>query len=212
VVNPIKNQGNCGGCWAFSVIQAQETQWALVKGTLYTLSEQNLVDCVTTSFGCTGGYQAETVEWVIANQSGLFNLEVDYPFMGRDGGTCKYDPSKALAPVARYFRPTTTLNETETAAALVQYGAQSIAIDAGMFSFRQYKGGIFSSTECGTTSTDHAISIVGYGTEPNGTYNSIDFWIVRNSYGPNWGEKGYVRMKRGINQCALATDVFTPQV
>lgn len=93
IVNPIKDQANCGSCWAFSVIQAQESQWALVNHELLDLSEQNLVDCVTSCYGCLGGDEYLAFDYVINNQEGLWSLQKDYPYTGTDG-TCKFSQKK----------------------------------------------------------------------------------------------------------------------
>ena len=207
IVNAIKDQGSCGSCWAFSVIQAQESQWALKKGELKSLSEQNLVDCVTTCYGCNGGDEYLAYDYVIANQNGYFMLESDYPYTGYDG-TCQFSSSKGVCPVTSYIRPTTTANETELAAGCAEKGVVSIAIDASSWSFQLYSGGIYDPLFCSSTDLDHAVGLVGYGTE-----SDTDYWIVRNSWGTSWGEEGYIRMIRNDNnKCGVATDTIIPQV
>jgi cathepsin L len=207
IVNPIKDQAQCGSCWTFSVIQAQESQYALKKGKLYSLSEQNLVDCVDTCYGCDGGDEYLAYDYVIANQGGLFMTEDDYPYTAVDG-TCKFDKTKGVAQVLSYIRPTTTGNEEELKNGLAEKGVVSIAIDASSYSFQLYSSGIYNPTSCSSTYLDHAVGLVGYGTE-----DSVDYWIVRNSWGTSWGEEGYIRMIRNNNnKCGVATDVIIPQV
>jgi cathepsin L len=207
IVNPVKDQAQCGSCWAFSVIQAQESQWALKKNQLPSLSEQNLVDCVTSCYGCNGGDEYISYDYVIKYQDGLWMTEEDYPYTGRDG-SCKFDKTKGCCPVKSYIRPTTTGNEDELAAGCAEKGVVSIAIDASNWDFQMYSSGIYNPSSCSSSRLDHAVGLVGYGTE-----GGVDYWIVRNSWGPSWGEQGYIRMIRNHNNhCGVATDVIIPLV
>ena len=205
LVNPIKNQGNCGSCWAFSTIQAQEGVYAKTHGNLYSLSEQNLVDCVTSCSGCNGGLMHEAYQYVIANQQGLFNLEVDYPYTAKDG-TCKFDVSKGYAKVTGDFQVTQG-DENALKVASATYGPIAIAIDASHFTFQLYHSGIYDPWFCSSSNLDHAVGLIGYGTDKK------DYWLVRNSWGTSWGESGYIRMVRNKNnKCGVATMAFVPQV
>jgi cathepsin L len=207
IVNPIKDQGQCGSCWAFSIIQAQESQWALKKTDLLSLSEQNIVDCVDTCYGCDGGDEYLAYDYVIKYQNGFYNLESDYPYKAYDQN-CKFDASKGVAPTASYFRPTTTKNETELLVHLYNDGVVSVAIDASSYAFQLYSGGVYNQPSCSQTDLDHAVGLIGYGTD-----GSTPYWLVRNSWGTSWGEKGYIRMSRNKNnQCGIATDVIIPQI
>ena len=207
IVNGVKDQAQCGSCWAFSVVQAQESQWALKKGNLPSLSEQNLVDCVTSCYGCNGGDEYLAYDYVIDYQNGLWMTETDYPYTGYDG-SCKFNSAKGCCAVKSYIRPTTTQNEDELAQGCADKGVVSIAIDASGWDFQLYSGGIYNPSRCSSTSLDHAVGLVGYGTE-----GSTDYWIVRNSWGTSWGEEGYIRMIRNNNnKCGVATDVIIPLV
>ncbi|EAY01875.1 Clan CA, family C1, cathepsin L-like cysteine peptidase [Trichomonas vaginalis G3] len=207
IVNPIKDQAQCGSCWAFSVVQAQESQWALKKGQLLSLAEQNMVDCVDTCYGCDGGDEYLAYDYVIKHQKGLWMLETDYPYTARDG-SCKFKAAKGVTLTKSYVRPTTTQNEDELKAGCAKGGVVSIAIDASGYDFQLYSSGIYNPKSCSSTFLDHAVGLVGYGTE-----NKVDYWIVRNSWGTSWGEKGYIRMIRNNgNKCGVATDVIIPQV
>jgi cathepsin L len=207
VVNEVKDQAQCGSCWAFSVVQAQESQWAIKKNKLYSLSEQNLVDCVTYCYGCNGGDEYIAYDYVIKYQDGLWMTEDDYPYTAQDG-SCKFDKSKGVAPTKSYIRPTTTQNEDELAAGLAEKGVVSIAIDASGWDFQMYSSGIYNPSSCSSRNLDHAVGLVGYGTE-----NSVDYWIVRNSWGTSWGEDGYIRIIRNNNnKCGVASDVIIPHV
>ena len=204
VVNAIKDQAQCGSCWAFSAIQAQESQWAIKTGKLLSLSEQNLVDCGTTCYGCNGGLMDNAWKYVIANQGGKFQLEDDYPYTGRDG-TCKYDSSRA--PEVRVVNDyQVDDNEDAVKEACAEIGVLAIAIDAGHISFQLYSSGIYDPVLCSSTNLDHAVGLVGYGTE-----SGTDYWLVRNSWGTSWGEQGYIRMIRNSNnKCGVASMAFYP--
>jgi cathepsin L len=209
IVNAIKDQGQCGSCWAFSVVQAMESQYALKKSTLPSLSEQNLVDCVTTCYGCDGGDEYLAYDYVLSKQGGKWETEKDYPYTAKTQ-TCKFDSSKAGYQFSSYFRPTSTStrSESELASGCATYGVVSIAIDASNWSFQLYSGGIYDESSCSSTDLDHAVGLVGYGTE-----SSKDYWIVRNSWGTDWGESGYIRMIRNKkNQCGVASDTIIPQL
>ena len=208
IVHAIKDQGQCGSCWAFSVIQAMESQWALKKGEIPSLSEQNLVDCCTSCSGCNGGDEYVTYDFVLAHQNGQWMTEDDYPYKAVTG-TCKWDANKGCCKFSSYFRPTSMskADEKELAAGCKASGVVSIAIDASNWSFQMYSGGIYDEPACSTW-LDHAVGLVGYGTE-----NGVDYWIVRNSWGEDWGENGYIRMIRNKNnQCGVASDTIIPQL
>ena len=209
IVNEVKDQAQCGSCWAFSVVQAMESQWALKKGDLPSLSEQNIVDCVNTCYGCNGGDEYLAYDYVLENQGGLWETEADYPYKGVDQ-SCKWDSSKGTCKFSSYFRPTSTSERSEEklASGCAEYGVVSIAIDASNWSFQLYSGGIYDESSCSSTSLDHAVGLVGYGTE-----GSTPYWIVRNSWGTSWGENGYIRMiKDKKNQCGVASDTIIPQL
>lgn len=205
VVNQIKDQGECGSCWAFSATQAQESAWALKKNELLILSEQNLVDCVTKCYGCDGGWSYAAYDHVIASQSGQFALESDYPYKGVNQ-KCTYDSSKGVSHIEKYVYVEMG-NERGLFDKVATYGPASIAIVVTN-SFMLYSSGIFNDPSCTQSPTNHAVGCVGYGTE-----NGIDYWIVRNSWGKSWGEEGYIRMIRfRHNQCGVATDACVPVV
>jgi cathepsin L len=208
IVNPIKDQGQCGSCWAFSVIQAMESQWALVNSDLKSLSEQNLVDCVTSCAGCNGGDEYVSYDYVLENQGGQWMTEADYPYHAVTQ-SCQWDASKGCCKFSSYFRPTPQENpsEDELANGCQQSGVVSIAIDASNWSFQMYSGGVYNEPAC-TTWLDHAVGLVGFGSD-----GGVDYWIVRNSWGEDWGEEGYIRMSRNKNnQCGIASDTIIPQV
>jgi cathepsin L len=203
VVNAIKDQGQCGSCWAFAVVQGHESQWALKKGQLISLSEQNIVDCVGTCGGCNGGNNPSAYDWVIKHQKGLWEKETDYPYH-HVTQKCQWDEKKGICPIKSWYRPTTTKDEKELDNGLYEGGVCAIGIDAGHTSFQLYKGGVYDEPKCSSTGLDHAVGLIGYGHEKD-----VPYWIVRNSWGSVWGEAGYIRMSRNKgNQCGVATDTI----
>jgi C1A family cysteine protease len=192
----IKNQQQCGSCWAFSTVASIEGAWALSGHPLISLSEQQLVDCSTDegNEGCNGGMMDQAFQYVIEN--GGICTEQSYPYEAVDG-TCKSTSCKSAAKITNYI-DIDNYNETAIFAA-IQNGPISIAIEADQQSFQFYSGGVFSDPSCGTQ-LDHGVNLVGYGTTSDGK----DYWILRNSWGTSWGENGYMRILRGKNICGLA--------
>lgn len=207
VVNPVKDQGQCGSCWAFSAIQAMESVWAINHNTLYSLSEQNMVDCCYLCMGCAGGIMDLAYKYAKNEQGGKFMTEADYPYHAiRE--ECKFDKSKAVDAVVTGFMDIAVTSERDLAAKVAQYGPAAIGIDASQTSFHLYSSGIYDDPHCTPMNIDHGVGCVGYGSE-----NGVNYWIVRNSWGPTWGEKGYIRMvKDKDNQCGEASMAVIPTV
>ena len=204
VVNAIKDQASCGSCWAFSTCQAQESIYAINYGKLQSLSEQNLVDCVTSCYGCNGGLMTSAYDYVVSRQSGKFMLEEDYPYTGVEG-ICQFDKSKGVTKVTGY-RTVIAGSESDLATKIAQYGPAAIAIDASHWSFQLYSSGIYNEPSCSSQYLDHAVGCVGYGKE-----GLLSYWIIRNSWGTSWGENGYIRMIKDMNnQCGEATEACIP--
>jgi cathepsin L len=203
-VNPIKDQGQCGSCWAFSAIGAQESQWFLATGSLLNLSEQNLVDCVATDYGCDGGLPSDAYNWVIKSQGGQFELEKDYPYTATDG-KCKWDSSKGTTTIKGYHKVISG-NETDLLVKIWTAGPVSVGIDASSWDFQLYSGGVYDEPDCSTTELDHGVVAIGWGTD-----NGKAYWLVRNSWGTDWGISGYIEMSRNKNnQCGIATTAIVP--
>lgn len=205
-VVPIKNQGGCGSCWAFSAVSAVEAINAIVNGNLISLSEQQLVDCDRLfNEGCNGGLMDPAFEFITKN--GGIDSEEDYPYRGRDG-TC--DPYRVNAKVVNIsgYEDVPENNEGALKKAVASQ-VVSAPISVGGIHFQLYESGIFTG-KCGTSAElDHGVSIVGYGSE-----NGLDYWIVRNSWDTNWGEKGYMRLQRNVPEaeghCAIASQPSYP--
>jgi len=194
----------CGSCWSFSATGNIEGQWALATKKLVGLSEQNLVDCdhQCTTFenqqacdaGCEGGLQPNAYEYVIKNNG--IDTEDSYPYQGVDG-TCAFSTKNVGARIRNYTMIST--NEDQMAAYLVQHGPIAIAADAEEWQF--YIGGVFY-LPC-FTSLDHGILIVGYGVETDILDQTMPYWIIKNSWGADWGEDGYLRVERGDGKCGV---------
>jgi C1A family cysteine protease len=214
LVNPVKNQGQCGSCWAFSTVVSLEGQLAKKSGNLVSFSEQDLVDCVKDVVlpgdsqkccdGCQGGLMDYAFEYMIASQDGRDDTESSYPYSGRDG-SCNFAGSSTSTPIKGYS-DVKSGDESALESAVANIGPISVAVNANMF-WQLYSGGILDPWFCSGSSLDHGVAVVGYGTE-----GTKDYWIVRNSWGETWGEHGYVRLAKGKNTCGVANQASFPTV
>ncbi|CAN8311838.1 unnamed protein product [Cochlearia groenlandica] len=185
-VTNVKDQGSCGACWSFSATGAMEGINQIVTGDLISLSEQELIDCDKTyNEGCNGGLMDYAFEFVIKNHG--LDTEKDYPYQERDG-TCKKDKLKTRVVTIDSYKGVPSNNEKALMEA-VAVQPVSVGICGSERAFQLYSSGIFSGP-C-STSLDHAVLIVGYGSQ-----NSVDYWIVKNSWGKRWGMDGFMHMQR----------------
>lgn len=206
-VTPVKNQGQCGSCWSFSSTGAMEGAYYVLSSNLdlRSLSEQQLVDCSTENNACNGG--AMILAFSYAEQHAI-ELESDYPYFSgttMDSGACKADAKKGSVILTGYSHvPGSTPDQLKAA---IQQQPVSIGIEADQTVFNQYQSGIITSEKCGTK-LDHGVLAVGYGSE----YGQ-DYYLVKNSWGPSWGESGYVRIgvKEGDGICGIQKDPAYPQ-
>jgi len=193
-VTPVKNQGSCGSCWAFSTVGTIEGFVVVKKSqALVSLSPQQLVDCDKGNQGCSGGLPSTSIPWV--GKNGGLCSEADYPYVGR-GGTCK----KTCKPIATVAGVSRGKGEAALSSALDSMPV-SIAVDASG-GFQSYKSGVFSGP-CGTN-LNHAILAVG------GVSSGTPYWIVKNSWGTSWGSAGYINIAKGKNLCGMTNDLCWP--
>ena len=204
LVTNIKDQGQCGSCWAFSAVGSIEGANARKTGNLTSLSEQNLVDCAENfgCEGCNGGWMNAAMEYVHYNHG--IDSESEYPYTAVDG-VCDYKKNESAAKVRSVFNISKGDDEA-LLHAVATIGPISVAIDAE-YDFQLYQSGIYSSTECSKESLDHGVLIVGYGVTSSGR----KYYIIKNSWGTSWGMNGYVYWDRDIpNMCGIAQAASFP--
>jgi len=214
-MQPVKNQQQCGSCWAFASACVMETMAAIQLNMSVSLSEQDIVDCSFGSpagNGCDGGDPLSLFQWA---QNNAIGSENPYGYVSANGGdqtgfvqACQ----KNLISQSPFQVTATQSNGYNTEQAIIAAlanGPVAVAIDASSNDFSSYSSGVFSSPSCaqpdgsGSCNADHAVTVVGYGTYtlPNGS--QVPYWKVRNSWGANWGYNGYILMQRGVNMCCI---------
>ncbi|KAK9876792.1 hypothetical protein WA026_015030 [Henosepilachna vigintioctopunctata] len=202
IVTPVKDQGSCEGCWAFSATGGLEGAYAIKTGKLISLSEQNLIDCSHNggNGGCkTGGLMTLAFDYI--EKYGI-DKEDDYPFEARDR-QCRASQHDIVTKVSGYVNIRQG-DEAGLVEAIKTKGPVCIGVDASN-SFKRYKSGIFDGS-CSNTHLNHGILAVGFGSE-----NGKDFYIVKNSWGPSWGENGYIRLARNSgNKCGVSSMATYP--
>jgi cathepsin F len=210
-VSPVKDQGSCGSCWAFATVANLEGLYYAKKGVMKTFSEQMLVDCDTSDSGCNGGLMEYAFAWLKKN--GGIMLDSDYPYKGYKQ-TCKSDKTKYVDMTVTGYKKLgssystwSAVDEDEVKEFLYETGPLAIALNADPL--QTYSSGILdvTSAKCPTSGINHAVTLVGYGTQ-----SSTPYWIVKNSWGRSWGESGYFRIRRGNGTCGVNCYITTALV
>jgi len=197
-LTPVKNQGQCGSCWAFGTVEQVESYYALANnGSKVVLAPQELVSCMSNPAECggTGGCRGATPELGLnfIAKHGIVR-ESDLPYTSGTSGedeTCPTDLSPVRVKVQDFrMLPSNDLEAVKRH--LAKVGPLAVSLDASSFSM--YTSGVFSECDYNDDiDLNHAVQLVGYGTDPNG---KGDYWLIRNSWGPEWGENGFIRLKR----------------
>lgn len=209
-VTPVKNQGSCGSCWAFSSTGALEGAWAKKTDKLISLSEQQLVDCAGGRYGnhgCNGGLMDNAFKYVFDN--GLCTEE-EYPYTSNDKNTCKSATCNSSVSVVGCSD--VEKNNQLALKAAVAHGPVSIAVEADTKIFQFYSGGVVTDIALCGQNLDHGVLIVGYGVE-----NGLKYWLVKNSWGEGWGQDGYIKLGRSDSTddpgvCGVAKQASFPLV
>jgi len=198
VVTKVKNQGQCGSCWAFSATENIESVWLNAgKGNVSSLklSPQQIVDCDTNDDGCGGGDLPTAFQYVIG--TGGLESESDYKYKGQDG-SCKFNAAKVVAKISSWKYATSKKNETLMVNNLVSWNPLSVCLCAE--TWQDYQSGVITPSDC-CTDMDHCVDLIGYDTQKNPKR-----YLVRNSWGEDWGEKGYVYLEMFKDTCLIAEE------
>jgi len=207
-VTPVKNQGRCGSCWAFSTTGALEAMHHRATGKLVSLSEQNLVDCSGEfgNQGCKGGLMDSAFQYI--EENGGIDTEASYPYVGEQE-KCRYNPAfRGATDIG--FMNVEAGNEAALKTAVATQGPCSVAIDASLESFQFYRSGVYRARECSAENLDHGVLVIGYGVEEE---TKEAYWLIKNSWGTSWGLEGYIKIARNDgNMCGVASTASYPLV
>jgi len=198
MVTAVKNQEECGSCWAFSATETIESAWMLKHNlnnlTMSPLSPQQIVDCDNMDSGCGGGNPTTAYQYVIS-QGGI-ETNKKYPYTGQDG-TCNFQQSDVYAKINNWNYACSSEDEPTLLQNTYTYGALSICVDAA--NWQDYESGIMTAWQCAWIDMlDHCVQAVGWNLQ-----QSTPYWSVRNSWNTDWGENGYIRLEYGANTCGL---------
>ncbi|XP_057381634.1 uncharacterized protein LOC130704185 [Daphnia carinata] len=205
-MQPAKDQGDCGSCWAFSATSVVEFGHCLLRGTKVALSEQQLVDCDRSNYACGKGNVART--WMYIANAGGQAASASYPYKAAKG-TCVYNSSMKKATVSQND-PVVSIapGDINTMMSLLAKRQLVSVAFAIVRSFENYRSGVYTEANCQSNIRGHhAVTLVGYGTA-----NGMDYWIIRNSWGARWGAAGYVLFQKGKNLCGIESYALTTNV
>jgi len=202
VVTPVKNQGQCGSCWALAVIEALESVCAIAGYPLYGLSAQQIVDCDTVDEGCNGGYPNTAYEYLIG--AGGVETSAMYPYTAEDG-TCQFNKS-AVVPCKPYTWEYVTQTQNETEMQWFVYLNSPIVVCVDASAWQYYTSGVITAANC-QDQIDFCAVVEGWT-----VVSGINAWIVRNDWGTDWGNDGYVYVEMGSDVCSIAQLVTAPCV
>ncbi|EDQ86194.1 uncharacterized protein MONBRDRAFT_33873 [Monosiga brevicollis MX1] len=210
VVTPVKDQGNCGSCWSFGSAQTLESHVAIKTGYLETLSEQNILDCTPNPNECggTGGCEGGTAElaYDAFAKNGGVQTEWTYPYISWAGKNfeCQFDPSKSVINVTGYTKLPSNQYEP-LMSAVANLGPIAISVEA--IRWQSYEEGVFDGCNQTNPDIDHNVQLVGYGSE-----DGKDYWLVRNSWTPHWGDHGYIKTVTVCGTCGILFDTVYPTI
>jgi len=211
-VTPVKDQGGCGSCWAFSAIGAIESAWIIAGGARISMSEQQILDC-DRNVGCKGG----SALFALAYESGVdVCSQKSYPYKAKEG-SCKSGCTVAMPAGSIIGVRRLNLSGTATASQMmsaIQQQPVSVSVSGGQESFKLYKSGVLSSG-CGGA-LNHATVVVGYGNlvyqNSLGVSISEGYWLVKNSWGKTWGQDGYIMISQSGNTCGILSAPVYPAI
>ncbi|XP_021071402.1 cathepsin J isoform X1 [Mus pahari] len=208
-VTPVRNQGSCRSCWAFAAVGAIEGQMFWKTGNLTALSVQNLLDCSKAegNKGCRSGTAHQAFQYVLKNKG--LEAEATYPYEGKEG-PCRYRSENASANITDVVN--LPPNEIYLWVAVAAIGPVSAAVDASHDSFRFYNTGIYHEPNCSSHFVNHAVLVVGYGSEGD-VKDANNYWLIKNSWGEEWGMNGYMKIaKDRNNHCGIASLASYPNI
>jgi len=204
----VKDQGQCGSCWAFSATESVESAYILAGNAPVVMAPQELVDCsrgILSNHGCKGGMYYNAWKW---EKDHMAMKESDYPYVSgttKVHGDCAYDESKGVTEVSGYQQVSADVDSIKAA---VEKQPLSIAVMADNDAFRNYSSGVITPDQC-PGRIDHAIQAVGWGND-----GTQDYFIVRNSWNTVWGDKGFAKLAAtsGDGTCGMNSVVYYPEI